>query len=369
MHDLGKKYRRFDARRPSTLQEAVLSGFNHLQRGDARWSLRHVSFRLLQGRVLGVIGRNGAGKSTLLRLIGGVLRPDEGSVKVCGKLGGLLELTAGFHADLTGRENTEIGGILRGLTRAEVRRRFDSIVDFSELQEAIDRPLRTYSTGMQMRLAFAVAIHCEPDVLLVDEVLAVGDAAFQSKCLDRIRQLRSRGCSILLVSHDISLVQHMCDEALWLKDGSIAASGSAGEVANEYMASLRNETVARTSIDAQPAVTSQGVVLRMGHNRFGALEFEITDVRVRTASDASGLELSDGDPLSVEMDYVVNEAVDLPIFSVTVIHDDGRVCMSATTEEIALRATRQSLIRAHHCPLVPGRRGARNVLRRSRRLS
>jgi lipopolysaccharide transport system ATP-binding protein len=334
--DLGKIYRRYDARRPSTLQEALLSGFRHLRQGDAHWGLRHVSFQLHQGGALGVIGRNGAGKSTLLRLIGGVLRADEGSVKVQGRLGGLLDLTAGFHPDLTGRENSEVSGILRGLTRAEVRHRLGSIVDFAELQDAIDRPLRTYSTGMQMRLAFAVAIHCEPDVLLVDEVLAVGDAAFQAKCLDRIRHLRAQGCSILLVSHHMSLVEQMCDEALWLKEGSVVSTGPVRKLAAEYAASLRNETIDRTPIDALPTITSQGIVLRMRQNRFGSLEIEMTDVRVCTGSDPSGLEMNNGDPLSVEIDYVVNQSVEMPVVSVTVIHDDGSVCISATTEESAL---------------------------------
>lgn len=338
VHRLGKRYRRFDARRPGTLQEAVASGFRNMGASAYQWSLREVTFELQPGRVLGVIGRNGAGKSTLLRVIGGVLRPDEGTVEINGRLGGLLELTAGFHPDLTGRENVEIGGVVRGLSRAEVRRRFESIVEFAELHEAIDRPLRTYSSGMQMRLAFAVAVNCEPDVLLVDEVLAVGDAAFQNKCLDRVRELRSGGCSILLVSHDTALVEQMCDDALWLKDGKVASFGPVAAVARDYIASLRDQTRARTAQDAPPAITSQGVVLRPGRNRFGAQEVELTDVRLATESDSNGLELNDGDWLSVAIDYVVNEPVESAVFSVTLIHDDGRAVMSATTEGTRLDA-------------------------------
>ena len=190
------------------------------------------------GRALGVIGRNGAGKSTLLRLLAGISRPDEGKISVRGRIGGLLELTAGFHPDLTGRENVFIGGVIRGLTRAQVRDRFEAILDFAELRDAIDRPMRTYSSGMQMRLAFAVAIHCEPDILLVDEVLAVGDAAFQKKCLDRISDLRNGGCTIVMVSHDAALVQDMCNDALWLREGAVAGFGDAKPVIAEYLKSL-----------------------------------------------------------------------------------------------------------------------------------
>lgn len=331
--DVGKKFRTFRGQRPWTLQEAVMSGFRHLGSDGERWSVRHVSFALSSGQALGVIGRNGAGKSTLLRLAGGVLRPDEGSVAAHGRVGGLLELTAGFHPDLTGRENAEISGVLRGLTRRQVLSRFDAIVNFSELEDSIDRPLRTYSSGMQMRLAFAVAVHCEPDVLLVDEVLAVGDSAFQNKCLERIRLLRKKGCAIVLVSHDASLVEQMCDEALWMKNGMVNDSGPVEQVIASYKKSLHSLTAERTPVTAAPRITSQGVVLHMGRNRFGSQEIEITDVRLCTGSDPAGLELRDGDWLSVELDYSVNAPVDIPIFLVTLIHDDGRTCVSANTEE------------------------------------
>jgi lipopolysaccharide transport system ATP-binding protein len=238
LHDVGKRFRTFDAERPWTLQEAVASGFRKWRSRGERWGVRHVQLELGAGRAIGVIGRNGAGKSTLLRLAGGVLHPDEGSVTVHGRVGGLLELTAGFHPDLTGRENALIGGVLRGLTRREMQQRLPQVVAFAELEAAIDRPIRTFSSGMQMRLAFAVAVHCEPELLLVDEVLAVGDADFQSKCMARIRLLRSNGCAIVLVSHELALIEQVCEDTLWMANGEVAMLGPTHLVLPRYLGAL-----------------------------------------------------------------------------------------------------------------------------------
>ena len=312
-----------------------MSGFRNLSGGATFWSLRDVNFAVERGRALGVIGRNGAGKSTLLRLLAGISRPDEGRISVRGRIGGLLELTAGFHPDLTGRENVFIGGVIRGLTRAQVRDRFEAILDFAELRHVIDRPMRTYSSGMQMRLAFAVAIHSEPDILLVDEVLAVGDAAFQKKCLDRIADLRTAGCTIVMVSHDASLVKDMCNDALWLREGVVAAFGDAKPVIAEYLKSLRHATVSRTPSQHATIVTSQGMVLKPGINRFGSLEVAIVDVRLAT-SDGSASEMADGDLLSVEIDYVVTMPVESPIFCITVVDDAGRSRVSTSTDQAGI---------------------------------
>lgn len=234
-HQLGKQYRRYHPERPWTLQEAVLLGLRRMRAVDRFWALRDVSFSVNGGHLLGVIGANGSGKSSLLRLIGGVMRPDEGNVNVSGRIGALLDLGAGFHYDLTGRENVFIAGVLSGLTRKEVKERFDSIVSFAELEGVIDNPLRTYSTGMQMRLAFATAVHVEPEVLLIDEVLSVGDLSFQQKCLNRIVQFKQQGCSILLVSHDLSLIKNICEQVIWLKHGMVAAQGAPSEVVRLYI--------------------------------------------------------------------------------------------------------------------------------------
>src|SRR5438132_13144083 len=211
VQNLSKQFRRYHSDRPWTLQEAFLQGLRRMKPAEYFWALHEVSFSIAYGRMVGVIGPNGAGKSTLLRLIGGVGRPDKGTIRVHGQIGALLDLGTGFHPELTGRENVFVSGVIAGLTRREVAQRFDSIVAFAELQQSIDSPLRTYSSGMQMRLAFAVAIHTEPEILLIDEVLAVGDLAFQRKCLQRIAQFKAEGCTILLVSHDATLIQQLCD--------------------------------------------------------------------------------------------------------------------------------------------------------------
>lgn len=209
----------------------VLSGQVH----ETFPALKNVTFRLPRGESLAVVGRNGAGKSTLLGLVAGLSRPDNGSVSVRGRLAALLELGSGFHPDLTGRENVTLNASLLGLSRPRTAEVFDSIVDFSGIgTEFIDEPLRTYSSGMIVRLAFAVAIHVEPDILLVDEVLAVGDAAFQQKCFRKIREFRESGGSLLCVSHATGMVQELCDHALWLDNGQTKMIGSISDVMQAY---------------------------------------------------------------------------------------------------------------------------------------
>jgi lipopolysaccharide transport system ATP-binding protein len=239
---LGKQFRHYHPGRPRTLQEVLLHGLCHWRPIEGFWALRDISFSIAPGRMVGVIGANGAGKSTLLRLIGGVGRPDTGHIEIHGRIGALLELGAGLHGDLTGRENIYIGGIIAGLTRREVEQRFDAIVAFAELQEFIDYPLRTYSTGMRLRLAFAVAVHVEGEILLIDEVLSVGDLAFGRKCMERIVQFKTQGRTILLVSHDITSIMDLCDEALWLHAGRLVAYGPADVVVHQYVATVQAAT-------------------------------------------------------------------------------------------------------------------------------
>jgi lipopolysaccharide transport system ATP-binding protein len=235
VENLSKRYYLYHGDRPWTLHETLVKGFHRLQPREQFWALRDVSFNIQPGRVLGVIGSNGSGKSTLLRLIGGVGRADAGYIKVNQRIAGLLDLGTGFHPDLTGRENVFVNGVISGLTRREVAQRFDSIVDFAELESFIDNPIRTYSTGMQMRLGFAIAIHARPELLLIDEILSVGDHSFQHKCLDRITQFKNEGCTILIVSHDTGQIAEFCDEAIWLNSGHLAASGQARDVVAKYL--------------------------------------------------------------------------------------------------------------------------------------
>lgn len=198
-------------------------------------ALKNVSFQLRRGESLAVVGPNGAGKSTLLSLVAGLSRPDSGSISVNGRIAALLELGTGFHYDLTGAENVRMNAALIGLTRKRTAELFDEIVEFSGIgEEFIDEPLRTYSTGMVMRLAFSVAVNMDPDVLLVDEVLAVGDAAFQEKCFQKVHQFRNSGRNLLCVSHASGMVQQLCDQAIWLDHGEMVMSGAIAEVMEAY---------------------------------------------------------------------------------------------------------------------------------------
>jgi ABC-type polysaccharide/polyol phosphate transport system ATPase subunit len=204
------------------------------QRSDVFWALKHVTFQLEHGESMAIVGGNGAGKSTLLSLVAGLSEPNEGTVKVNGRVAALLELGSGFQGDLTGRENVLLNASLLGLSRQDTYSRFDEIIDFSGISDFIDEPLRTYSSGMVMRLAFSVAVHVDPDVLLVDEVLAVGDESFQAKCRERIQQFKRMGKTLLFVSHAQAQVKDFCDTCIWLDHGEMLMKGSPDEVLAAY---------------------------------------------------------------------------------------------------------------------------------------
>lgn len=219
---------------PRTFQEAVLRSLGAARRRQPFWSLREVSFQIEPGESVGIVGSNGAGKSSLLRLICGLGRPTSGRVQVEGRVAALLELGAGFHPDLTGRQNLYISAIVSGLRRAEVDTLYEEVVSFAEIEEFMDQPLRTYSAGMQLRLGFAVAIHVDPAILIIDEVLAVGDFNFQQKCLIRIEEFRRRGKTLLFVSHDMGAIPRFCSRAIWLRHGQLLVDGPAEQVIAAY---------------------------------------------------------------------------------------------------------------------------------------
>jgi lipopolysaccharide transport system ATP-binding protein len=231
---VSKRFRLYPPHRPSTLHEALARGFGSLRPSTTFWALRDVDLEVPHGATMGLVGPNGAGKSTLLRLIARVGRPDAGNIEVRGRASALLDLGTGFHPDLTGRENVLLGGVISGLSRREVRDRFDEILAFSELESFIDNPLRTFSTGMRMRLAFAVAALLDPEILLVDEVLVVGDLAFKHKCVNRIEQLKSKGCTLVLCTQDTALLGELCDSVVWLDRGRVVAAGPAQPVIDGY---------------------------------------------------------------------------------------------------------------------------------------
>jgi homopolymeric O-antigen transport system ATP-binding protein len=234
--DLSKRYW-LRGHAPGTFQQALARFAGALRRGQPFWALRDVSFRLDPGEPVGIIGHNGAGKSTLLRLICGLGRPTRGAVSVEGRVAALLELGVGFHPQLSGRENLYVSAIVSGMRRSEVDARYRAIVDFAGIEPFIEQPLRTFSSGMQVRLAFAVAIHVDPAILIVDEALSVGDAEFQEKCVERIEAFHRAGRTLLVASHDMHLVRRFCSRALLLDHGRLVADGPASEVTAVYEAS------------------------------------------------------------------------------------------------------------------------------------
>jgi ABC-type polysaccharide/polyol phosphate transport system ATPase subunit len=278
-------------------------------RGSDVWALRDVSFGVEPGSAVGLVGRNGSGKSTLLRLLSGIIKPTSGRVAVGGRVGALLELGAGFHPDLTGRENVFLQGSIHGLTRATIREKFDEIVAFAGLEDSIDLPVRTYSSGMYMRLGFAIASHMESNVLLLDEVFAVGDEAFQRKCFGKIFEFKQRGGTIVFVSHDAGSVERLCDRAILLKDGLVAFDGATHEAIVAYRRLLAGEH--------DPEERAAGL------KEWGGDVARVENVRLLAADGEERLQLLGGEPFSLALDIVADEAIAAPRLSWELRDDAG----------------------------------------------
>ena len=241
---LGKRYRVGERERYFALRDVLMRALTapfrngHRSKPDYFWALRDVSFDVRQGEVVGLIGRNGAGKTTLLKILSRITRPTAGFAEIHGRVGSLLEVGTGFHSELTGRENIYLSGAILGMSKREIDQKHDAIVAFAEVERFLDTPLKHYSTGMQMRLAFAVAAHLEPEILLVDEVLAVGDLAFQKKCLGKMQEVSRSGRTIVFVSHQMNQIRRLCERVFWLEGGQIHKAGPAGVILGEYEAAL-----------------------------------------------------------------------------------------------------------------------------------
>ncbi|HKW60242.1 MAG TPA: ABC transporter ATP-binding protein [Candidatus Dormibacteraeota bacterium] len=294
-------------------------------RRDAFWALREITFEVGPGTVFGIIGPNGAGKSTLLRLVGGVGTPTNGAIRVQGRVGAMLELGSDFHPELTGRENATLSGIISGLTRRQVTARMSEIIEFAGLSQFIDSPVRMYSAGMLLRLAFAIAVNTDPEVLLIDEVLAVGDVTFQRKCLAQIEHLRRQGCAILVSTHDTEMAAQLCDQVMWLRKGVVVQLGNPADVVSAYMMSTDRETRSRTPGDWQSELTSSGVQLKIMENRFGSMELRITDVRMLDTAGFRTQRILRGEPLRIEIDYFTAQTLPAPNFGVLIRKADETV--------------------------------------------
>jgi ABC-2 type transport system ATP-binding protein len=284
-------------------------------------ALDDVSFNVRRGEVFGIIGHNGSGKSTILKCMAGILRPNRGAVYVHDRMSALLELGAGFHPELTGRENVFLNAALLGMTRREIAAKYDEIVEFSGLDlEFLDTPVKTYSSGMYVRLAFSIAINVEPELLIIDEILAVGDIDFQRKCTERFLEFRNQGRTTVLVTHDLGSVRTMCDRAIWLDHGRMRGAGDPGEIVEGYAESMSGATDRLASL---------------GSFREGSGEIQFTDVTM-TVDGEPCTRVRTGDDVSVELSYTAVSAVEHPTVEVTISTSSGLFVSQPSTRDVAL---------------------------------
>jgi len=352
--DVRKVYRRFVQKNQfRTLKSALLTGslLSDLTPDQTFTALDGVSFEVPRGSTFGVIGENGSGKSTLLKLLAGITKPTSGSLTVDGRISALIELGAGFHPEISGRENVAINAIMLGLTQREVDERFDEIVDFAELREFIDAPVKTYSSGMYMRLGFAVAIHVDPEVLLIDEVLAVGDEGFTRKCLDKISEFRRRGKTVLIVSHSLHLVEKMCDDVLWLRHGKTIEQGDPKRVVDAYLihvAGGEEALLARehgqtdapeTAAPETPPGGTETSPKGYHEGRWGSREIEIREVRFEDATGRARHLYVPGERMSVVMRVHAATSVDDFVFGVGFFTADGVSVYGTNTDVEDYQAT------------------------------
>jgi ABC-type polysaccharide/polyol phosphate transport system ATPase subunit len=329
VRSVSKRFRLHRGRQVLTVKDLfVRGGRARLFGGEEIWALRDVSLGFPRGRMIGIMGSNGSGKSTLLKLIGGILKPTTGTIGVAGRVSALIELGAGFHPEFTGRENVHVNGILLGLTRAEIRARFDEIVAFSGLDAFIDNPVKTYSSGMYMRLGFAIAVTVDPDILLIDEILAVGDEAFQHKCVGKIQEFKARGKTIVLVSHDLGSIERLCDEAVWLHGGRVMAQGVTREIVGRYLDHVAVEEAQALGVEHRQA---EAAVAAGTATRWGSRDVEITRVRLCDREGHERYLYETGEACTIRLGYAVRRPVDDPVFGVGIFRKDGVCCYGTNT--------------------------------------
>jgi ABC-type polysaccharide/polyol phosphate transport system ATPase subunit len=305
VEDLSKRFRMYRERNQS-LKAAVMRG----KRAEYRefWALKHVTFDIPAGSTFGLIGENGSGKSTLLKCITRILRPDTGVVRANGSMAAMLELGSGFHPELSGRENVYLNGSILGMRKSEIDEKFEQIVDFSGVREFIDQPVKNYSSGMYVRLGFSVAINIDPDILLVDEVLAVGDANFQDKCMEKFADFRKAGKTVIIVSHAMSSLRSLCDEAAWLKHGELLEAGDATQIVDTYSeASFAERAMEETGDDAHE----------------GSGEVQIIGVELLDTAGVARHQVRTDDEVCLRINYDATEPVDKPVFALAIETSSG----------------------------------------------
>ncbi len=326
VEDVCKKFKVYDDKGTS-LKERVL--FRKRRRHKERQVLKGISFTIYKGETVGLIGKNGCGKSTLLKMLARILYPTQGIVRLRGRVSSLLELGAGFHPDLSGRENIFTNASIFGLGRAEIERRLDAVIRFSELEEFIDDPVRTYSSGMYMRLAFAVAVHVDADILLVDEILAVGDVNFQAKCFEKMKDIKAKGTTVVIVSHVLGQVQEICDRVLWIADGVVREDGAPKETVDLYLSDMEQKRMDRLEEDFQKGAGTPGFC-RDGAHREGSMEICFTDAEIRNVQGKRSIFFQAGEPMEIHMYYHAKKSGDKINFTVSITRDDGSYCFGTS---------------------------------------
>jgi ABC-2 type transport system ATP-binding protein len=320
VENVSKRFRMYNERNQS-LKAAVLRGRRASY--DEFWALRDVSFEIPEGSTFALMGENGSGKSTLLKCLARILVPNDGKVRTRGSVAALLELGSGFHPELTGRENVFLNGSILGLSKKEIERKLDGIIDFAGIDQFIDQPVKNYSSGMYVRLGFSVAINVDPDILLVDEVLAVGDAAFQAKCMDKFAEFRRAGKTVVVVSHSMGALRTMCDEAAWLDHGELVKTGTAADLVDDY------------NFTTLPAHTNAGEVeLDEPGSRLGSGEAVIERVEVVDDHDDPVTTVRTGDAITVRLHYRSTERIEKPVFGLALENLDGVYVWACHTRDV-----------------------------------
>jgi ABC-2 type transport system ATP-binding protein len=352
VRDVSKHFRLYHEKYQSLKERAIHFGRVPY---EEFWALRDVDFEVEEGETLGLLGRNGSGKSTLLKCVAGILQPTDGTITTVGRLAALLELGAGFHPELTGRENVFLNASILGLPKRDIEKRFDEIVAFAELEQFIDNQVKYYSSGMYVRLGFAVAVNMEPDVLLVDEVLAVGDEAFQRKCMDRVKQFQREGRTIVFVTHDAERVRQICKRAIVLEDGRMVAEGLAGEAIRTLRETLfaTGELTEEQAAAAAAGADPNSIVGRRN------LIVKIRSVDVEYPNSPGRRHLLPGEPLRIRINYEAVEPVDDPVFGIAIYDPLGRDLFGTNTEILGVPVGRvhgpgEVVFDIHAVPLLDG---------------
>ena len=326
---ISKKYDITKLKKDTQIREAMVNFLKHFMTRDQKkkveiWALKDVSFSVKKGEIVGIIGRNGAGKSTLLKIMSKITHPTSGKVKVQGRVGSLLEVGTGFHDELSGRENIYLNGSILGMKKKEVKEKIDEIVAFSEVEKFLDTPIKWYSSGMRLKLGFSVAAHLNTEILFIDEVLAVGDVAFQRKCLDKMKELRNSGRTVIFVSHVMMTVEQLCPRALWIDNGELRQDGSTADIIKNYMGGIRGKWSADFKMTGYSELREQsGFDLTHVPYRSGSGEIRYTGLEYLELDGQPKKTIQSGDSLKVRLHYQCNKTISNPRFFFRIRNEFG----------------------------------------------